>query len=305
MKVFRDVTAITKPLFFALIIASAHLVGAAPSPKVEIYAPEELAQTANRVRELAEEDFSEILNLTGRIGFSREIRVVLIPEGTPLAGETPSWVAGYARGDRSTVVLFPARVPSYPDRNLRALLRHEIAHLLVWEAAGGRSVPRWLDEGIATVAAREWGLEDRARYGAAVIGPGPRSTRQLDRSFAGSAVEVRRAYALSAGFVRFCQVEYGSLTSARILDGLAEGLNIEKAFRQAAGTDLRRAEKIFFRDQALWNTWLPFLTSTGALWMAVTLLALLAILRRLAKNRAMRKQWDSEEVDPSSTSDVN
>ena len=45
----------------------------------------------------------------------------------------------------------------------------------------------------------------------------------------------------------------------------------------------------------MWNTWVPFLTSSAALWMAVTILALAAIARRQARNRAMREMWDEEE----------
>ncbi len=278
-----------------LLVVSGGRAFAMLSPEIRVVVPPELENIAVQVGRLAQEDFTEVLNLTGRLGFSEPITVVLMPEGSPLAEEMPRWVAGYARGDRRTVVLFPARVPSYPDRNLRTLLRHEVAHVLVWEAAGGRAVPRWLNEGIATVAAREWGLEDRARYAAAVIGSGPRSTRQLDRAFRGSASEARRAYALSAGFVRFLQTEYGVLMPARILDGLAEGLDLERAFLEASGVDLRRAERRFFKDQALWNTWVPFLTSTAALWMAVTILALVAIARRQARNRTMYEMWDEEE----------
>lgn len=285
-----------RPLLIGLLLALISAVAvAATSPEIRVVGPPELEKIAIQVKHLAQEDFTEVLNLTGRIGFSEPITVVLMPEGSPLAEEMPRWVAGYARGDRRTVVMFPARVPSYPDRNLRTLLRHEVAHVLVWEAAGGRAVPLWLNEGIATVAAREWGLEDRARYAAAVIGSGPRSTRQVDRAFRGNAGDVRRAYALSAGFVRFLQTEYGVLMPARILDGLAEGLDLERAFLEASGVELRRAERRFFKDQALWNTWVPFLTSSAALWMAVTALALLAIARRRARNRAMYEMWDEEE----------
>ncbi len=280
---------------FILLLVCGVPASASPSPKIRVVGPPELENIAVQVERLAQEDFTEVLNLTGRIGFSEPITVVLLPEGSPLAEEMPRWVAGYARGDRRTVVLFPARVPSYPDRNLRTLLRHEVAHVLVWEAAGGRAVPLWLNEGIATVAAREWGLEDRARYAAAVIGSGPRSTRQLDRSFRGNAGDVRRAYALSAGFVRFLQTEYGILMPARILDGLAAGQDLERAFLEASGVELRRAERRFFKDQAMWNTWVPFLTSSAALWMAVTALALLAIARRRVRNRVMYEMWDEEE----------
>lgn len=196
-------------------------------------------------------------------------------------------------------MLFPARVPSYPDRNLRALLRHEVAHVLVWEAAGGRHVPRWLNEGIATVAAREWGIEDRARYAAAVIGRGtPRSTRQLDRAYRGSGQEVRRAYALSSAFVRYLQNEYGVYASADLLGALRGGETIDAAFESALGVNLRTVERRFFRDQAFWNTWFPFLTSSAALWMVVTTLALIAFVRRRARSRAMHEQWEIEEAVP-------
>jgi len=278
-----------------LILGVGVVLGAAPAPDIEIVAPPELQKVAVRVSALAGEDFSEVLNLTGRVGFSEKITVVLMPEGSPLAEEMPRWVSGYARGDRRTIVLFPARVPSYPDRNLRSLLRHEVAHVLVWEAAAGRPVPRWLNEGIATVAAREWGLEDRARYAAAVIGSGPQSVRQLDRAFRGASNDVRRAYALSAGFVRFLQVEYGVMAPARILDGLAQQRDLDTAFKEATGVTLRRAERRFFKDQALWNTWVPFLTSSAALWMAVTILALVAISRRRARKRAMYEAWEDED----------
>ncbi len=45
------------------------------------------------------------------------------------------------------------------------------------------------------------------------------------------------------------------------------------------------------------NFWLPFLTSSGALWMAVTALALIAILRRRARNKELREAWDEDERD--------
>jgi len=267
-----------------------------PAPALQVIAPPQLASVAKHIEALGREDFTELLVLTGRMGFTQPVKVVLITEDHPVAHETPAWVSGYARSDRRTVVLFPARVPSYPDRNLRALVRHEVAHILVWEAAGGRHVPRWLNEGIATVAAREWGLEDRARYAAAVLGRSPRSTRQLDAAFRGSASEARRAYALSSAFVRHLRTEYGSSTPAEILRGIRQGLAIDDAFQRAVGRDLKTVERRFFREQAFWNTWVPFLTSSVALWMAVTALALLAFVRRRARSLAMHESWEMEEL---------
>jgi len=268
---------------------------AMPAPELLVEAPPELASVALEVGALEKDDFSQTLLLTGMTGFSSPIRVVLVPETSPLAQDVPSWVSGYARGGERLIVLFPARVRSYPDRNLRALVHHEVAHVLVAQAARGRPVPRWFNEGVATVAAREWGVEDRARFAMAVLGGKARTTRSLNAAFQGSDTEVRRAYALSAAFVRFLQNDYGTLAPATVLRGIGSGLDFEEAFLQTTGVPLSRAENTFFEDDAFWNTWLPFLTSTGALWMAVTLLALVAIHRRRVRSRQMIEEWEEED----------
>ena len=287
-----------KPLHW--LIAALLLAAGAPSvlaqtPDLVIEAPPELESTAREVRAFERDDFSEALLLTGMTGFSTPIRVILVPESSPVARDVPSWVSGFARGGEATIVLFPARVRSYPDRNLRALVHHEVAHVLGAQAARGRPVPRWFNEGVATVAAREWGIEDRARFAMAVLGGRARSTDNLNSAFDGSDAEVRRAYAMSAAFVRFIQQQYGTLAPAAVLRGIARGLDFEDAFVAASGVPLARAEYAFFEKDAFWNTWLPFLTSTGALWMAVTLLALVAIHRRRVRSRRMIEHWESEE----------
>lgn len=282
-------------LIAALLVASGLPPALAQAPDLLIEAPPELESTVREVRAFERDDFSEALLLTGMTGFSTPIHVILVPETSPVAKDVPSWVSGYARGREATIVLFPARVRSYPDRNLRALVHHEVAHVLVAQAARGRPVPRWFNEGVATVAAREWGVEDRARFAMAVLGGRARSTENLNSAFDGSDTEVRRAYAMSAAFVRFIQQQYGTLAPATVLRGLARGLEFDDAFLAATGVSLARAEYAFFEKDAFWNTWLPFLTSTGALWMAVTLLALVAIHRRRVRSRQMIEHWEAEE----------
>ncbi len=277
-------------LLVGILIAAAYPLAAAPAPELLVEAPPELAAVAREVRSFETDDFSAALLLTGLTGFSTPIRVVLVPETSPLAQDVPKWVSGYARGAESLIVLFPARVRSYPDRNLRALVHHEVAHVLVAQAARGRPVPRWFNEGVATVAAREWGIEDRARFAAKA-----KKTADLDRLFQGSDAEVRRAYALSAAFVRYIQRDSGTLAPASVLRGVGRGLKFNRAFLEATGIPLGRAEHTFFEKDAFWNTWLPFLTSTGALWMAVTLLALVAIQRRRVRSRQMIEKWEEEE----------
>lgn len=264
--------------------------------RLDIVAPASLHTAASRVRALASDDFGDVLALVGLAEFGPPVRVFLAPEDSELARRVPSWVAGFAQPAINEIVLFPARVPSYPDRNLAVLLRHEVAHVLAARAAGHRVIPTWLAEGIATVAAREWGLEDRARYAAAVIGPGPRSLRELDAAFRAGGRQVPRAYALSAALVRALERRHGRDSVARLLSGIARGEDLPAAFRAATGTSLAAFERRFFRTDAFWTTWVPFLTSSGALWMGITALALLAIRRRRRRDAELRARWEEGEL---------
>lgn len=268
---------------------------ASGEPRLVVESPQELAAAAVRVRVLAHHDFSAIVDLVGLTEFGPPIRVILAPEDSDVARRTPTWVAGYAVGQLGLVVLFPARVPSYPDRTLEALVHHEVAHVLVARAAGGRSLPRWFDEGLATVAARQWGVEDRARLALAVLGRGPRSTRELEAAFHAGDGSVARAYALSAGLVRYLIQRHGRDAPAFILARVAQGEPFERALFQATGRPIAALEDDFFRRNVVWNTWVPFLTSTGALWLAITALAMLAFRARRRRDARLREAWALEE----------
>ena len=270
--------------------------GTAGALELPVDAPPQLAPAAARVRALEGVDSGGALALTGLADAGPPIRVILAPEGSALAGRAPSWVAGYAHGSLSTIVLFPARVPSYPDRTLEALVVHEVTHVLVARASGGAALPRWYNEGLAMVAAREWALEDRARTALALIGHRPGSLAAIGDAFAGDAATVARSYALSAAFVRYTLRRFGAASAARTLAAAASGIPFGEAFRRATGASLAEAERAFFRREALWGTWVPFLTSTTALWFVITALALLAIRRRRRRDAELRERWALEDA---------
>lgn len=284
-------------LAVGLCIAFLTAVGAAarPAPELLVENPPELDAVADEVRAIGRGDFSGALMMTGLMGFSSPMRVVVASEESAVAQETPKWVSGFAIGESRTIVLFPARVTRYPDDSLRTLVHHEVTHVLVAEAARGRPVPRWFNEGVATVAAREWGIEDRARYAAAVVGRGPRTVDALDHGFAEGGRRAIRSYALAGAFVRWLRVEYGVHLTGSILEQLGREMSFREAFVRATGDTLERAEYRFFVREALWHTWVPFVTSSGVLWAAITALAIVAIRRRRTKSAAMRERWEAEE----------
>ncbi len=262
---------------------------------LRVEAPPELGSQASAVRAIAGGEWESLLDLVGLGSPGSPIRVVLATERSPLASRVASWVSGYAVPVQDTVVLFPGRVPSYPDRNMESLVRHEIAHVLIARAAGGNPLPRWFDEGTATVAAREGGIEAGARAALAAVGRGPRSLRELDSAFSGGGAAVSRAYATSAALVRDVLRRHGDTAVARILSRTARGADFEAAFEATTGESPGEFARAYFRREALWTTWVPFLTSSTVLWMAITLLALVAIRRRRERDAAQRDAWALEE----------
>jgi peptidase MA superfamily protein len=279
-------------------LATASGLAAADLPELLVEAPPELAGLAETVRRFDPELLRPAMRLVGLEDPGPPIRVVLAPESSPTALSTPAWISGFAassRAEEPVVVLLPARVPRYPDGNLAELLQHEVAHVLITRAAGGRPVPRWFHEGLAMAASRGAGLEDRTRVALAVLVDGSLPLRSLDRAFPEGPPAAHKAYALSRDFVETLLRRHGQAAAARILAGVARGQSFDQAFAAATGETLAAVEASFWRRRTFWNRWVPVLSSSAALWIGITMLALVAFRRRQQRDQARRAQWDEEE----------
>jgi hypothetical protein len=72
------------------------------------------------------------------------------------AGVTiPDWGAGLALMDRARIVI---KSPKYMqvNKSFQELIGHELAHIMLYRAAGQRWLPRWLQEGFAMHSSGEW-----------------------------------------------------------------------------------------------------------------------------------------------------
>ena len=113
-------------------------------------------------------------------------------------------------------------------------LRHEIAHLALYEALGP-GTPRWFDEGYASFSAGEWGREEVLATSLGLVWRGLPTLSGLDSGFYFGAESATRAYALAHRAV----AELARIDPAVGLDLLfthwqREG-NFERALRRAHG----------------------------------------------------------------------
>ncbi len=223
--------------------------------------------------------------------------MVLATETSEWARQVPPSTAGFAVGEDNLVVLFPSRSPTYPQDTLEDVLHHEVAHVLIARAAGGRPVPRWFHEGLAMAAERTWSLEDEARQLQELTFVAPTDLDKVNALFDQDEGARTRAYTVAGAFVRDLMRRHGSSAPGEILARMPGGIWFDEAFTQVIGHSVADEEAAFWNRHRFWSRWLPFLTTTSALWMGVTVLALVAFVRRWQKNVAIRKRWEEEEGD--------
>jgi hypothetical protein len=279
---------------FSFLWFFASLSGEAPNLQIE--SPPELAVVRSRLQAIPPSRFADISGFLGSEP-GPPVRVILAPENSEFARSVDAWIAGFASGGSALVVLFPARSPGYPDNTIEDVLRHEVAHVLIWRAAGGRPVPRWFNEGLAMDVERDRRFQDQTELFYQLVRGDETDLHHLDSLFSGTQNHQIRAYSLAGAFVRDVLEQYGSTAAKAILARMRQGSSFDEAFVDVTGVSPSTAESQFWNRQRIWTSWIPILSSSTTLWLAITLLAILAVYMRRRRNREIEKQWEKEDEE--------
>jgi hypothetical protein len=279
-----------------LAIQPGGVVRQPPPPQLQFETLDSRPAEEPRLRRLDHDLLGAIVQLVGLEDPGPPIRVVLVPEDSEAARATPSWIAGFVHGPSDSVVLFPSRSLQYPHDSLEAVLRHEVAHVLIARAADRQAVPRWFNEGLAMVAERAWHFGDRRQLAWALVSAEQLRMDQVNDLFQAGSSGASRAYALASAFVRHVIETDGPDVPGRILAAVANGASFDVAFEQATGRALDDAERAFHAELTSWTRQLPLLTSPFVLWIVVAVLALYAIRVSRLRSAERRRQWAEEEA---------
>jgi hypothetical protein len=137
----------------------------------------------------------------------------------------PQWTAAAYDGR----IHLPMGAAMQQTEDLDRVLGHEFVHALV-AMLGGRNVPQWLNEGLAT--ALERGGAEEAERVLAEADSRPRLS-DLQHSFLKlDGDQARVAYAVSTRAVRRLQELRGATAVVALLQDLARGLPFDDAFHQ-------------------------------------------------------------------------
>jgi hypothetical protein len=226
-------------------------------------------------------------------GRPRDVEVILAPDEEAYAaasgGRPPHWSAGVAIPSRSRIVIPTWTGSESLGPRREGLLRHEWAHLGVYQASGGLRSPRWFTEGYA-----EWaGGWDRTRAWRLRVLLALGRTPPLDSlslAWPAGQTSAEGAYLLSASVVEYLHERSGDRGLEVLFLRWSESGSFEEGFRRTYGLTTGQMEE----DWRAWARrrygWLFVVTHSGLAWGGLTLLlvGLVSFRRRYDRERMAR-----------------
>jgi hypothetical protein len=210
------------------------------------------------------------------------------------SGWPENWIAGLALLDQDRVVV---QVNGPGALLTSEVVRHELAHVALHALSGGTGLPRWYHEGVAMYLAGETTYERlKEQSGASAFGELD-SLAQLNHGFGNeNQVAAERAYAVSAGFVRFAVLRAGDRRSILLLHArMRAGLDFPTAYTATFGMSPDSLYSLYGAHIGQHASRWTMLLTDSTLWALVSVLALLA-MSMAWKNRA-RFEPDGEPLD--------
>ncbi|MDF1664029.1 MAG: hypothetical protein P1V97_19830 [Planctomycetota bacterium] len=210
----------------------------------------------------------------------------------------PGWALAVAfPGQRAIIIRSHATRPLTVD-NFAMTLRHEIAHILIGQLDRGRekSVPRWLNEGLAMWASGQR-LERVQELDLALLAKtdGMPPFSSLEENFPPHAAEVHRAYLQSLSYVLWTEEKMKERKKG-IPDFTAElgkGIKLESAFFRVMWIKDPEFEwRYELRNQ---SSYFEYLFRTVTLFQVLALLAIVAFMRHVWKSWRLKKKLTAED----------
>lgn len=217
----------------------------------------------------------------------------LAPEGAPY----PKYASGVAYSDLGLVLLTIASVHPGANHDLGEVFRHELAHVALHDALGGRGrVPRWFNEGFAVHASGESSVARLQTLWTATLAGNLRPLRDLENAFPTDSVAAELAYAQSADVVRFLLRQEDRARFGALIGRIRNGQTFDAALRDAYGLDMPSLEFEWREEVAKRYSFWPVFFSGSIVWMGALGLFVVGWRRRKRRSDQTLERWRREEA---------
>ncbi len=208
-------------------------------------------------------------------------------------------VLPYAAGETylpPRLILVSLTEPVGAATDLETVFHHELAHVALHDAVGGRHVPLWFNEGTAIHESGEHPVLRMKELWDATLFRQLLPLAELDRRFPERQDEVNIAYAESADVLRFLLRGKDHQRFVSLIDRVRAGTPFDRALGDAYGTDVRTLEYQWREDTAKKHTFAPMLASGSFIWVIGFGALILGYRRRKKQAQATLARWEREEA---------
>ncbi|HUE75370.1 MAG TPA: peptidase MA family metallohydrolase [Chloroflexota bacterium] len=177
------------------------------------------------------------------IHLARPVNILVYANPSDFMGATSSrvhdWAGGVAFPEQRVIILLAPPTAAGLDSARRAIA-HELSHVLTHQATDNPygDIPRWLDEGLATLAEGELHPSFVATLERAIQSDSLISVRSLGSVFPTDPEQASLSYAQSYSVVRHIIDRHGQAKITRLLDAFREGATYDEALQAAIGLDV-------------------------------------------------------------------
>ncbi len=214
----------------------------------------------------------------------------------PAGARVPAWAIGVAYPQHNLIILLSPAVRQRGPIDIIKTFQHEVLHIILGQAfAGTDQVPRWLNEGLAMIAANEWSMARLSTMTFAVLGRKLIPMQELAASFPADPDQAHIAYCQSFYFIAFLKGRFGSDSFKTFLKEYTRHKNFQRAIRDTYQLPWEKMEDLWRDYLRLRFSWIPLITSSTTLWFLATLLFILGYARKKRLNRLQLEQWNREE----------
>jgi hypothetical protein len=232
-------------------------------------------------------DFVEI-----RVARSFAEMAALAPVGQP----PPSYAVGVAYA-RSRLIIISLEAPDVNEPpHLPEVFRHELAHVALYDAVGGRAIPRWFNEGFAVHASGESSLARARTLWSATLAKQLLPLSEIERTFPEHSTEASIAYAQSADFVRFLLRRQDRPRFAALIGRIASGQVFEQAISDSYSTDIRVLDFQWREEVKGRYSYVPVFLGGGLLWVGAFAVLCVGWWKRRRQHKKTLERWAKEEA---------
>lgn len=238
-----------------------------------------------------------LVKITG-VAFTETIDVVIAADiqsfNLAVGSEVPDWGAAVAIKSRRLIVV---KSPQYfpVGKSLDELIGHELTHIALDNAVGGKWLPRWFEEGFCQMMSGEWRFEQDLLLTRAVWGSGLVPLIELESLNRFGGAKAGLAYAESYLAVAELARDLGIDFFPDFFGEYRTSGNFYQAFTKTSGYKYLDWTNLWLSQSSRKYRFVLFIFDSRLFFPFLAVVFLLLYMLKLYQVRKKKKEWERME----------